>query len=295
VTYVDTKADPAEAVRAATQLVQQDRVDVLVGAVLSPVPRRQERAEARRRLFASTGCATVDFSGKSCNKYSFRVHSAGPMTIGPLAKYLTQTHGKRWAIIYPDYAFGQSQLAAYTAAIEQQGGPSSPRSRCRWARRHDAVHIQDPAGRLGGRSGQLLIGTDLARATAVMEQFGSTSGCRWSAPAAGSSAASIRNLSPGRSLSSRARPTRCRTTRSTRTSSLPGRRRPRIGNLVDALGGADKAVPGDLGNFAWGAMMALKNGMIAAKLTGRADTEVVAALENASLPQGPDFRRARSS
>jgi branched-chain amino acid transport system substrate-binding protein len=293
--YVDTKADPAEAVRAAQQLVQQDRVDVLVGAVLSSECLAvQELAPKLGVVYmASTGCATNDFSGKSCNKYSFRVQSVGSMTAGALAKYLVQTYGKRWAIIYPDYAFGQSQLAAYTAALEQQGGSIVTKIAVPLGEANMTPYVSKIPldGSVDGLINSL-VGTDLARATAVMEQFGVNK----KLPIVGAGGKERFGGVYPEAL------TGSIFIQGTPSDPLPNNpahqnfikafkeQAAKMGNLADVLGGPEKAVPGELGYQGWAAIMALKNAMIAAKFTGRADTEkLIAALETLNIPQGPDF------
>ncbi len=293
--YVDTKADPAEAVRAAQQLVQQDRVDVLVGAVLSSECLAvQELAPKLGVVYmASTGCATNDFSGKSCNRFSFRVQSVGSMTAGALAKYLVQTYGKRWAIIYPDYAFGQSQLAAYTAALEQQGGSIVTKIAVPLGEANMTPYVSKIPldGSVDGLINSL-VGTDLARATAVMEQFGVNK----KLPIVGAGGKERFGGVYPEAL------TGSIFIQGTPSDPLPNNpahqnfikafkeQAAKMGNLADVLGGPEKAVPGELGYQGWAAIMALKNAMIAAKFTGRADTEkLIAALETLNIPQGPDF------
>src|SRR5215469_12352669 len=122
--YADPKAQPDQAIALAQQLVQQQGVDVLVGAVLSSeclgvgnlVPRLQVV------YVSSTGCAAEDFTGKQCNSYTFRVLPQGRQGVIPLATYIVNQYGKKWSIIYPDYAFGQSQLAAYKVGMQAAGG-----------------------------------------------------------------------------------------------------------------------------------------------------------------------------
>lgn len=293
--YVDSKADPAEAVRAATQLVQQDRVDVLVGAVLSSECLGvQELAPKLGVVYmASTGCATNDFTGKQCNKYSFRIQPVGSMTAGALAKYIVQTYGKRWAILYPDYAFGQSQLAAYTAALEQVGASITTRIPIPLGEANVTPYVSKiPVdGSIDGLINSE-IGTDLARITAVMEQFGINKklpivGAGGKERFGGVYPDALTGSIFAQGHLSDPRPDN--KFDQDYVSAFKAQAA-KAGSLADALGGPEKALPGELGYQAWGAIMALKNAMIAAKFTGRGDTEkLIAALETLNLPQGPDF------
>ena len=66
------------------------------------------------------------------------------------------------------------------------------------------------------------------------------------------------------------------------------RHRPGEPEWANIFGGADKALPFEA-TVQYSAMMALKTAMIAAKFTGRPDTEaLISALEKVNLPLGPD-------
>src|SRR5579864_18034 len=124
VQYADPKSDPTEATQLATQFVQQDNVDVLVGAVSSAECAAVEDLAPRLGVvyLSQAGCASDEFTSKTCNKFTFRMLPTGPQLIMPLSQYLVQSYGKRWAVMYADYAFGQSQLRAYQAGITAAGG-----------------------------------------------------------------------------------------------------------------------------------------------------------------------------
>src|ERR1043166_984101 len=63
------------------------------------------------------GCAAEEFSSASCNHYSFRFGPVGSQQLGPLVDYIVKTYGTKFAMTYSDYAYGQSQLKAYTAEL----------------------------------------------------------------------------------------------------------------------------------------------------------------------------------
>jgi branched-chain amino acid transport system substrate-binding protein len=123
VVYADPKGDATQALQLATQLAQQDNVDVLAGGIFSPECLGvQGLAEKLQMVYiAVNGCASDLFTAKSCNKYSFRVYPAGRQTSDPTFEYLVKTFGTKWGIIYPDYALGQSQLATSEAALQKNG------------------------------------------------------------------------------------------------------------------------------------------------------------------------------
>src|SRR3989441_4176325 len=119
VLYVDPQSDPTQASQMATQLIQTDKVDVLMGAVLSSecLVVQQLVAKLQAVYLPTFGCAAEEFSSASCNRYSFRFEPVGRQQLGPLVDYIVKTYGKKFAMTYSDYAYGQSQLKAYTAAL----------------------------------------------------------------------------------------------------------------------------------------------------------------------------------
>src|SRR5439155_8575928 len=121
--YVDPKGDATQAINLATQLAQQDNVDVLAGGLFSPeCIGVSGLAEKLQLVYTSTnGCASDVLTSKQCNKYTFRVYPAGRETFDPTVKFEVQTYGGKWGIIYPDYALGQSNLQTLQAALQANG------------------------------------------------------------------------------------------------------------------------------------------------------------------------------
>src|SRR2546428_757745 len=119
VTYVDPQSDPTQASQMATQLIQTDKVDVLMGAVLSSECLVVQQLVAKLQVvyLPSFGCAAEEFSTASCNRYSFRFEPVGSQQLAPLVDFIVKTYGTKFAMTYSDYAYGQSQLKAYTAEL----------------------------------------------------------------------------------------------------------------------------------------------------------------------------------
>src|SRR6266536_1968473 len=123
VIYADPKGDATQALQSATQLAQQDNVDVLAGGIFSPECLGvQGLAEKLQLVYvALNGCANEQFTTQACNKYSFRVFPVGRQLDDPLVAYEVKNFGNKWGILYPDYVLGQSALASSTAALERNG------------------------------------------------------------------------------------------------------------------------------------------------------------------------------
>jgi ABC-type branched-subunit amino acid transport system substrate-binding protein len=82
----------------------------------------QGLAEKLQTVYLPTfGCAAEEFSSQSCNKYSFRFEPVGRQELGPLVDYIVKTYGTKFAMMYSDYAYGQSQLKAYSDLLAPLG------------------------------------------------------------------------------------------------------------------------------------------------------------------------------
>ncbi|MBI5248029.1 MAG: ABC transporter substrate-binding protein [Desulfomonile tiedjei] len=105
--YEDTKLLPEVGVEVAQKLVNQDRVDVLMGIVSSGVA--SAVAPVADRLATPlifTLAMTPDVTGKICNPYTFRVSQNGPQNMMGAAVLAAGMPVKKWITMGPDYLFG---------------------------------------------------------------------------------------------------------------------------------------------------------------------------------------------
>ena len=295
VQYADPRSDPTQAGQLATQFVQQDNVDVLVGAVSSAECAAVEDLAPRLGVvyLSQAGCASDEFTSKTCNKFTFRMLPTGPQLIVPFSQYLVQTYGKRWAVLYSDYAFGQSQLRAYQAGITAAGG-TVPVS--------IAVPLGEPnvtpyVSRVptdGSVDGLVstFSGSDEAHVDSIIQQFG----LNQKLPIVGGGTKehyggvyppdldgtvnAAPELSNAPSDNSYAQAfDKAFTDMATKEPDMAGK-----------IGGADKAVAGQSGYPAYVAVQALKAGMLASGFTGRSDSSrLIASLEGLNTQMGADF------
>ncbi|HZV50317.1 MAG TPA: ABC transporter substrate-binding protein [Candidatus Dormibacteraeota bacterium] len=292
--YADPKGQPDEAVSLAQQLVQQQGVDVLVGAVLSSECLGVENLVPRLQVvyLSSTGCAAEDFTSKQCNLYSFRVTPVGRQGIIPLATYMVNTYGKKWSIIYPDYAFGQSELAAYKVGLQAVGGELTQIIPIPQNETNMTPYITKIAtdGSVNGLI-NAEVGGDLPRASQTIAQFGINQklpivGVFGKERFAGVYPASLNgDIGQSPELSD---------SNNKYDKAYHDAFRKQLAkedpNIVSTLGGLDKAVPGDLGYEAYTTMTALKEAMLKANFTGKQDTQkLIQALSSLKAKQGPDF------
>jgi ABC-type branched-subunit amino acid transport system substrate-binding protein len=294
VMYVDPASDPTQASQMATQLVQTDKVDVLLGAVLSSecLVVQQLALKLQVVYMPTFGCAAEDFAAASCNRYSFRFSPVGRQQLAPLADFITKTYGKKFAMMYSDYAYGQSQLKAYTDEL---------------AKRDAAIVLPIPVPQNepnlapyvtkiptdGSVNGVIINGLgagDLTRVSLALGQYGI-------APKVQVIGNSGRDVYGGTYPDFLTGSVNVQTYLAGQPPNNPygeayekgwreiAAKEPEWANI---FGGADKALAFE-GYVQYSAMMALKTGMIAAKFSGRQDTEaLISALEKVNIPLGPD-------
>ncbi|MBV9329519.1 MAG: ABC transporter substrate-binding protein [Chloroflexi bacterium] len=119
----DEGATPQDALLKARKLVEQDRVNVLVGLVSSA------NALAVRDLLDSSKMPTIitnagadDITGSKRSPYIIRVSFSSWQAGAPAGKWAFQQGWKNVLAFAPDYAAGYEQLAGFADAYQQAGG-----------------------------------------------------------------------------------------------------------------------------------------------------------------------------
>lgn len=79
-------------------------------------------AKAKKRLYINVGSATTELNGAQCNKYTFHYGYDTWMLASVAGSWLTKNVGKKWYLVYPDYAFGQDMVKSFTENITKSGG-----------------------------------------------------------------------------------------------------------------------------------------------------------------------------
>jgi ABC-type branched-subunit amino acid transport system substrate-binding protein len=301
VSYADPKGDPAQAVQLATQFIQQDNVDALVGAVSSAECLGVEDLAARVGIVyvTSTGCATDALTATMCNKYTFRTGPQGVQTSDPFAAYLVTQYGPNWAIIYQDYAFGQSYSQSMEASLIRAGGALKVKIAMPLSEPNVTPYVsQIPTD--GSVTGFLppTGGTDSSRVMSVFTQFGLQNkmvvagasvrenfGGQWPDVLNGEvfSQEHPSVAIPGNALSE------AWVKGATAVANQPDEKQ-----FADIMGGADRFGPGGQGYQAWTAIMLLKLGLQRSNYQSRTDTDkLVAAMETVDEQPSADFPAGR--
>jgi branched-chain amino acid transport system substrate-binding protein len=119
--YEDTKLDPKVGVEVVTKLIQQDKVDVVMGIVSSAVA--DACAPVANRLSTPliiTLAMTPDVTGSKCNPYTFRISMNGPQNILGASVLAAGTPAKHWTTMGPDYLFGYQCWEYFQRFLKQK-------------------------------------------------------------------------------------------------------------------------------------------------------------------------------
>jgi len=115
----DDNANPGEAVRVAEELVSREQVHALSGSFLSHVGVAiGDFAKQKKVFFLATMSLSDRMIWQSGNRYTFRLRAGTYTQTAMLAQEAAKLKKKRWAIIYPNYEFGQSAAAVFKQMLK---------------------------------------------------------------------------------------------------------------------------------------------------------------------------------
>ena len=110
----DDNGNPGDAVRVAEELLSREKVAFLMGTFASNVGLAvADLAKQRKVLFLAAEPLTDKIVWESGNKYTFRLRASTYMQTAMLAPEAAKVAKRRWAIVYPNYEYGQSATAAF--------------------------------------------------------------------------------------------------------------------------------------------------------------------------------------
>ena len=110
----DDNANPGDAVRAAEELVSREKVDVLTGSFLSNIGLAlTDFAKQKKFFFLAAEPLTDKIVWQNGNRYTFRLRPSTYMQVAMLVPEAARMKKKRWALVYPNYEYGQSAVATF--------------------------------------------------------------------------------------------------------------------------------------------------------------------------------------
>jgi branched-chain amino acid transport system substrate-binding protein len=119
--FRDDNADPGEAVRLADELVVRQGVAFLMGTLPSHVALAvSEYANRKQVLFFATEPLSDRVVWRSGNRYTFRLQASTYMQTAMLVPLAAAEKRKRWALVYPNYEYGQSAAGWFKKLIKER-------------------------------------------------------------------------------------------------------------------------------------------------------------------------------
>ena len=110
----DDNGNPGDAVRVAEELLSREGAAFLIGTFPSNVGLAvADFAKQRKVLFIAAEPLTDKIVWDSGNAYTFRLRTSTYMQTAMLIPDAAKLKKKRWAIVYPNYEYGQSAVAAF--------------------------------------------------------------------------------------------------------------------------------------------------------------------------------------
>ncbi len=115
----DDNANPGDAVRVAEELISREKIDVLTGTFLSNTGLAMTDFAKQKKFFFLAGEPLTDkIIWGSGNKYTYRLRPGTYMQAAMLVPEAVKMKKKRWAIVYPNYEYGQSAVAAFKTLLK---------------------------------------------------------------------------------------------------------------------------------------------------------------------------------
>jgi len=110
----DDGSNPGDAVRAAEELVTREGVNIICGTFLSNIGLAvTEFAGKNKVFFLASEPLTDKVTWQNGNKYTFRLRASTYMQVAMLLPDALAVKKKRWALVYPNFEYGQSAVAAF--------------------------------------------------------------------------------------------------------------------------------------------------------------------------------------
>jgi len=116
----DDGGNPGDAVRVAEELISREKVHVLMGTFASHIGLAVSNLAAQRKvLFVASEPLTDKMVWENGNRYTFRLRPSTYMQTAMLIPEAAKLKKKRWAIVYPNYEYGQSATASFKKLLKK--------------------------------------------------------------------------------------------------------------------------------------------------------------------------------
>lgn len=118
--FRDDNANAGDAVRIAEELISREQVDILTGVTLSHVGLAvTDFAKQRKRFFLASGPLSDKVVWDNGNRYTYRLRAGTHALSASVAPAAAALKKKRWALIYPNYEYGQAAVASFKSELKR--------------------------------------------------------------------------------------------------------------------------------------------------------------------------------
>ncbi len=117
----DDGANPGAAVRAAEELVTREGVAMLAGTFLSNIGLAVTNFAGQKKVFFLAAEPLTDkITWEDGNKYTYRLRASTYMQVAMLMPGAVAAKKKRWALVYPNFEYGQSAAANFKKLLKEK-------------------------------------------------------------------------------------------------------------------------------------------------------------------------------
>src|SRR5213594_4569157 len=123
VLFRDDQLKPAVGAQRTKELIENEKVQFIVGGLAAHVQMAiNEQTKAAKKLYISVSQSDEISAKPDTSPLTFHEALNPTITSRAMATYGTQNLGKKWWIVYADYAWGKQNNAVFNAAITKLGG-----------------------------------------------------------------------------------------------------------------------------------------------------------------------------
>src|ERR1044071_4969067 len=117
----DDGTNPGEAVRVAEELITREGVAMLTGTFLSHIGLAVTNFAGQKKVFFLAAEPLTDkITWENGNKYTFRLRASTWEQVAMLMPATVAAKKKRWALVYPNFEYGQAAAAAFKELLKSK-------------------------------------------------------------------------------------------------------------------------------------------------------------------------------
>ncbi|MFZ1065465.1 MAG: ABC transporter substrate-binding protein [Pseudolabrys sp.] len=116
----DDGGNPGDAVRAADELVTREGVSMIAGTFLSHIGLAVTNFAGQKKVFFLAAEPLTDkITWQNGNRYTYRLRASTYMQVAMLIPGAAAAKKKRWALVYPNFEYGQSAAENFKALLKK--------------------------------------------------------------------------------------------------------------------------------------------------------------------------------